>query len=203
MIRVIIIDDQVIIGTGLRYMFNPSRDGIEIKALFLNVQDTITNAKEDQFDFIILDLWIGQSSPQENIKILRNHFPAKPILIFTGEESLEWKRKMIQSGVNGYITKSATKTELKQVIHGIIQNEYYFLPTILNNQFLEGLNIPDPIEYSIVILLSEGYPLKGIASKHNLSIPTIERILIKLRNDYNAHNNCELVAAFLKRNFQS
>jgi DNA-binding NarL/FixJ family response regulator len=203
MIRVIIIDDQLIIGAGLRYMFHPSRDGIEIIELFRNVQNTISKADSAQFDFIILDLWIGMSSPQENIKKLRNQFPGKSILIFTHEESLEWKRKMIQEGVNGYLTKSATKTELRKVIHGIIQNGYYFLPTILNNQFLEGLNIPDPIEYSVVILLSEGCPLKSIASKHSLSIPTIERILMKLRNDYSAHNNCELVTAFLKRNFQS
>ena len=202
MIRVIVIDDQIIIGVGLRNMFHPSRDGIDITKLFRSIQDTIIKAKSYLFDIIILDLWIGKNNPQDNVKDLRDQFPEKPILVFTGEESLEWKRKMIQAGVNGYITKSSTKTEIKKAIQGIFYNQKYS-PSTIKEQPCDYLNSPDRIELSIAMLLSEGFSLKEIAFKHRLSSSTIEKILIKLRSDYNSFNNCELVKVFFERNILS
>jgi two-component system invasion response regulator UvrY len=202
MIRVIVVDDQIIIGVGLRNMFHPSRDGVEIGKLFRNVRDTIINAASHLFDIIILDLWIGKSCPQDNVKDLRDRFPGKSILVFTGEESVEWKRKMIQAGVNGYITKSANKTEIKRAIQGIYYNGKYF-PSTIKEQPTDYLNSPDRNELSIAMLMSEGFTLKEIALKKRLSISTVENILCKLRKDYNSFNNCELVKVLFERNILS
>jgi len=202
MIRAIVIEDHIIIGVGLRNMFYPSRDGIEITELFHSVQDTIIKAKSQFFDIIILDLWIGKTNPQNNYKNLSDQFPEKPILIFTGEESLEWRRKMIQIGVKGYISKSSTKPEIKKAIQGIFYDGKYF-PSTIKKQTDECLNEPDPIDFSIVLLLSEGYTLRKIASKKMLSISTIEKNLIRQRLKYNASNNIELIKLFIGKNMLS
>ena len=202
MIRAVVIDNYLIIGVGLRNMFHPSRDDIKIIELFRSAQDTIIKAKSQHFNIIIMDLWIGKTNPQDNIKDLKKQFPEKPILIFTGEESLAWKRKMIQAGVNGYITKSATKTEIKKAIQEIYYNGKYFPMTIKERQN-DYLISPDRNKLSIAMLMSEGFTLKEIALKKRLSISTIENILCRLRKDYNSFNNCELVKVLFERNILS
>lgn len=198
MIRAIVIEDQILVGVGLRNMFHPSRDGIAIKELYLSVKETILNACPDLFEIIILDLWLGESNPQENVQNLKNNFPGKPILIFTGEESPEWRRRMIRAGVNGYISKASTKCEIKTAILKLSNNQNYF-PESTSNLYHEYSDIPAPIEFSIVLLLSEGYSLGEIAAKLRLSFSTIEKMLIKIRNDYHSTTNCELIKVFFEK----
>jgi len=116
MIRIIMIDDHTIIGTGLKNSFQPSRDGIQIMKLYENVDKAIKGSRPSGFDMIILDLWIGKADPEENVRKLKDRFPGKPILVFTGEEDPEWKRKMMQAGVNGYISKMSMIEEIKRAI---------------------------------------------------------------------------------------
>jgi DNA-binding NarL/FixJ family response regulator len=199
MIRAILIEDESIIGAGLRSMFHPSHDGIAINKVFRDVQETLSKTKSSLLDIIILDLWIGKKDPLVNVMDLKNRFPEKPILIFTGEESIEWKRKMIQAGVDGYISKLSTKSEIKKAIRGITANGKYFPSTIQNHNSISRNN-PDPLAYSIIVLVSEGFTLKEIAAAKKLSVAIIENILAKLRKDYHVSNNNELVKVLYENN---
>ena len=202
MLRVIVIDDKITV-TGLKSMFHPSRDGIKIVNSFRNTAEAIFKAKLCTFDFIIHELWAGKIQPLENIKKLKAQFPDKPILIFTRDELLEWKRKTIQIGVNGFISKGSSKSQIKAAIFGIIDNGSHFPSISSLEPSAETSGNPNPIEYSIVLLLSEGFRLREIACKSHLSIATIERMFHKLRMEHNVVNNCELVTVFIQRYFHS
>lgn len=202
MIRVIVIENEPIIGTGLKCLFHPSRDDIHILELYTSVENAITEVESSTFDVIILDLWIKKGNPEGNVKKLKDHYPGKPILIFTGEESLEWKNKMMRAKVNGYISKNAMKHEIKLAIQKIYNNIDHF-PLPNEGQLYCKFKSVNPIDYLTILLLSEGYSLGEIAIKQKLSYSTIEKILVRLRRENNVSNNSELVKVFIESYFNS
>jgi len=52
-----------------------------------------------------LDLWIKNENPVDNVKKIQWAFPDKPIIIFTSEDSEEWKGKMLKVSVATYSKK--------------------------------------------------------------------------------------------------
>jgi DNA-binding NarL/FixJ family response regulator len=85
MIRLFVIEDHPVIVTGLRNLFRPSRDEIEIVGSASSVDEAVSRAVSDTFDMILLDLWLPDSHPLLNVKKLKDHFHDKPIVIFTSE----------------------------------------------------------------------------------------------------------------------
>ena len=98
MIRLFIIEDHPIIVTGLRNLFRPSRDEIEIYGSASSADEAVKTDNSEAFDIIMLDLWLQSSPPLENMKKLKEKFPTKPIVMFTSEESSVWQRKMFDAG---------------------------------------------------------------------------------------------------------
>jgi len=107
MIRLFIIEDHPVIVSGLTSLFRKEEEGISISQSAINVAEALTHANPETFDLFLLDLWIPDSNPVDNVKQLRRHFPDKPIVIYTSEETAVWHRKMLHTGVKAYIIKTA------------------------------------------------------------------------------------------------
>ena len=56
MIRLFTIEDHPVIVTGLKNLFRPSRDEIEITGAASNVDEAVLRADPETFDIILLDL---------------------------------------------------------------------------------------------------------------------------------------------------
>ena len=71
MIRLFTIEDHPVIVTGLRNLFRPSRDEIEIVGSASSVDELIQKGIQEEFDIFLLDLWIPDSHPIQNVKKLK------------------------------------------------------------------------------------------------------------------------------------
>jgi DNA-binding NarL/FixJ family response regulator len=117
MIRLLVIEDNAnIIVPGLRNLFRPERDGIRIACFASDPDEALLNGKAEDFDVILLDLWIPGFLPTDNLQKLGAGFPHKPVMVYTQDDSPVWRRKMLMAGAKGYLTKSATREELKMAI---------------------------------------------------------------------------------------
>jgi DNA-binding NarL/FixJ family response regulator len=127
MIRLFIIEDHLtIIVSGLKRLFSHTKDGIEIVGTCETVENAIATAEVLAFDLFVLDLWLENRLPIQNIRLLKERFPNKPILIYTSEDSLTWKRSMLKEGATAYVTKKASRSELKSAIEKASNGEKYF-----------------------------------------------------------------------------
>jgi DNA-binding NarL/FixJ family response regulator len=133
-----------------------------------------------------------------NLKCLKEKFPGKPILIFTGEDSLEWRKKMMHAGVNGYICKTADPCEIKRAIEKIIEHGTYF-PSVSPDIQYKWKNPLNHTEQRITVLLSEGFRLLAIAKKVHLSVTAVEKTLAKLRKEYQCANNTMLIMVLTEK----
>jgi DNA-binding NarL/FixJ family response regulator len=207
MIRLFVIEDHHVIISGLRNIFRPSRDHIEITITASGISDALRHAPTEPFDIILLDLWLHEPDPESNFKKVKNQFPGKPIVIYTHEQLFLWQRKMFRIGANGYIIKTAEKSEIKSIFEQVMQGNTVYSTAM--NQFNAKRNIFESSDNlfglstnqeQIIQLLSDGYSLKEIANKLCRSTSTIEKTLKEVRQKLNANTNFELVKILLLRN---
>ena len=162
MIKLLVIDDHPVTISGIKSILNGYA---EIVYSAHNIKESL-NFNSNNFDLIILDLLLDENNPVENVEKLKNTYPNIPIVIFTCEDSVIWKRKMLDAGVSAYIVKSSDKINIKSVLDNVIKNkhikedinkyEYYF--KLLLDNMIEGVGIHqmifdennNPIDYIIL-----------------------------------------------------
>ena len=210
MIRLFVIEDHPIIVTGLRNLFRPSRDGVEINGSSASAEEAILIADPAIFDIIMLDLWLQASTPGENIKMLKEKFPDKPIVMFTSESSSVWQRKMFDAGATAYLLKTAEKNEIKLTLEKVAVATTVFAG-IMEQDFLNKKLSPEPLsiisakhfltpnQLEIAIMLSDGVTQKKIADSKGTSISNIEKTIKHIREAFNARNNAELIKILLEQ----
>jgi DNA-binding NarL/FixJ family response regulator len=200
MIRLFVIEDHHYIIDGLKYEFRSSRDEIRICGSASNIEEATSDSEAAEADIFILDLWLGDSQPVDNLKKLQVIFPDIPVIIFTGEESPFWKKMMIDAGAKAYIIKNAGKNVLKSAILKVVKGE-----TIRPSVSLEGANmraatnglpsayILKPSEKEIFSLMAQGIPQKQIADLKRQTPSAIEKVIRKVKKQYHFTSTPELI----------
>jgi len=203
MIRLFIVEDHPVIVAGLKNMFRPSRDNIEITGSAANVDEMLNHQDPDKFDIIILDLWISSTSPLENMQQLQQHFPGKPIIIYTTEDSSYWQRKMFTLGAKAYTIKTSNKSELKAILEKVAEGQTIFSGSF-NQSPSKKFSFGHPNKMfslttnqkEIVHLLSRGLTMKKMAEITGTSVSNIEKTVKHIRDLFDAKNNTELMRIF-------
>lgn len=138
--------------------------------------------------------------------MLRDHFPDKPIVIFSSEESEEWQLKMFKAGVRAYIFKSESRKEIMDVVSKVYQGKVVFSDFILRSDAGQIKKIVDNVihtitnnQRSILLNISQGLTYKAIASQKNTTTSSIEKTMFHLRQKFKAHNNAELISILRDR----
>lgn len=206
MIRIFTIEDHPVIITGLKNLFRPSRDEIEIIGSATSVEEAIEKVDPDSFDIFMLDLWIPSSHPLQNIKKLKEHFPGKPVVMFTSEDSSIWQKKMFEAGVKAYLLKSSDKSEIRSTLEKVSRGMTVFTGIIDDKEadkfrtaFTEPKYILTANQKELVVMLSKGLSQQQIAENKGTSISTVEKTLKHIRDRCDARNNAELVRILLER----
>jgi two-component system, NarL family, response regulator, fimbrial Z protein, FimZ len=206
MIKLFVIEDHLmVILSSFRFLFRPQRDGIVITGSSETIDEVISKGRSTEFDIFILDLHIPNHQPIDNVKILKKHFPEKPIIVYTGEKSSIWKSRMFHEGVSAYVTKDSTREELKLAITKVSQGERFNVASQENSR---NFSVPNDctsdnlkftaLQRNIITYLSDGLTHKEISDKIGVSRSLIEKILKNLRSDCNVKNNLELIKLLSK-----
>lgn len=201
MIRIFIIEDHLdLVADSLKYMFHSGRDGIKIEGYCKSVEKAVEKADPDKVDLFLLDLYIPGYYPIDNFKNLQQHFPDKPIVIFTSETSPYWRKQMLDEGAVSYLTKDANREELKLALKRAAKGESLVLGDSKTNIHIKLSDDTSPqmmilsnLQREVVTLLAAGLNHKEISDKVNLSRSRVEQILKELRKSFNVPNNISLV----------
>ena len=201
MIRILVIEDNAnIIIPGLRNLFRPERDGISIACSAAHPDEALLKTKMDDFDIILLDLWIEGYLPLDNVKKLSVGFPGKPVIIYTQDNSPVWRRKMMAAGVKGYLIKSASREELKKTFEKVSNGEVCISGSMnADEQHALGsvMDRPDtlltPAQQRMLDMLTRGMKREEIAAALDLHPSAIDKSFSKLRSQFKCKSNYELI----------
>jgi len=206
MIRLFVIEDHLtVIVSSLKYLFRPGRDGIIVTDSVSTIAEAIAKADPENFDLFLLDLYLPGHKPIDNIRKLKEHFPGKPIAIYTSEKSNSWKQRMMDEGASTYITKDATRDDLKNAIQKAARGEFFIYgkmepdeTEVAGGDDLLKVNNLSPVQNEIVKLISEGLTHKQISEQIGVHRSMIEKILKEIRKKFGVSNNLELIKLFTR-----
>ena len=199
-IRIYYIDDHHVTRSGLRSVFRSSRDQINIVGEARSVEEAVPDARQRSFDIILLDLWFPSGDPVNNFNVLHDAFPDHHIVIYTGDRTTYWQRKMYAAGASGYIDKEAPKAEIRRILEQVMQGKRVFPNYRPENEVKKvGDGYRDVYfrlsaeEQQIISLLLNGCPSSVIAEKLAIHNSTVDKSLRRIRKKFGVQTNIELV----------
>ena len=120
---ILVIDDHNMVGISLRLLIG------HLFTEFYHTKDGgagIALAREHQPSLVIVDNQLPDLPGDAVVSQIRKHCPHTRILGYSFSTSGVSIRKMYEAGVNGYVDKSETDTELNRAVQALMEGQEYF-----------------------------------------------------------------------------
>ncbi|MEZ4706143.1 MAG: response regulator transcription factor [Caldilineaceae bacterium] len=124
-IRVLIVDDQYIVRSGLATFINISPD-LEFVGEAANGEQAVHMAARLQPHVILMDMKMPRMDGVKATRAILEAHPQIKIIALTSFKEPDMIQEVLQAGALGYLLKDATAPEL----HDAIQNAYAGRPTL-------------------------------------------------------------------------
>ncbi len=128
-IRMLIVDDHAVVRRGLRMV-------LELQPEFLVVGEAGTGAQalalcwDARPDLVLLDLTLPDMSGVEVARQLRQTCPESRILVLSAVQDAAQVYQAVDAGVDGYVLKEITPSELARAIRQVAGGQAYLHPHI-------------------------------------------------------------------------
>jgi DNA-binding NarL/FixJ family response regulator len=112
MIRILIVDDQMLFAESLKTVLEASSEGYKICGLAENGREAVDAVDELKPDLVLMDVRMPVMDGVAATRILKSKHPNLKILMLTTFEDDEYVREALRYGVSGYLLKSIPTAEL-------------------------------------------------------------------------------------------
>ena len=202
-IRLLLVDDHVIVRAGLRMLFQAEND-IEIVGEVGSGEEAIDAVRCLQPDVVLMDVampGIGGIKATRRIKQAR---PEAAVLALTMHEDEQYFFEMLGAGASGYIPKRAAPDDLVSAIRVVSQGNVFLYPTVARMLVKDYLQraASEPTsgkvqltarEQEVLTYIAEGYTNREIAEALSISVKTVDRHRENIMQKINLHSRVELV----------
>ncbi len=206
-IRVVIVDDHVVVRTGLRMLIE-SRPGLIVVGEASNGAEALAVVAHTQPDIIVLDLDLGGENGLDCFPELRNAASTARVLVLTGVRDPELHRRAVRLGSMGLVRKEEAAEVLLQAIEKVHAGEVWLEPAMIASVLGEmtGTRASQPLdpeaakiaslterEREVVTLMSQGLRNKQIAERLGISETTVRHHLTSIFAKLGVTDRLELV----------
>ena len=193
-IDVYIVDDHVLLNDGLTDVINQS-DTMHVSRCFTTLGACRKALAVRTPDVLLLDISMPDGDGAIFCQWVVSEYPKVRILAVTIHDEYCIIRRMLESGVHGYVLKSASISELTMAIEQVWRGNRYISPaveSILEQSGSEAIVLTKP-ERSILRLVCDGRSNAEIADELNLSPETIKWYRKRLLAKFGVKNTVCLV----------
>ncbi len=209
-IRILLVDDHVVVRMGLRMLLEPEPD-IEIVGEADSASEGLNQVTSLEPDVILMDIGLPDISGIEATRNVKRVRPQTAVVALTIHEDEEYFFKMLDAGASGYVPKRAAPEELLTAIRTAARGEVYLYPTmakLLVKDYLglqessssgEAQNGLTPREGEVLVHLAEGLTNAEIADLLSISPKTVARHRENIMSKLNLHSRTELVKYAIRK----
>lgn len=130
-LRLVIVDDHLIVLDGLRRMVE-TEPGWNVVALCRSAAHALEVVASEAVDLVVLDLRMPEMSGIELIRRLRPMRPDLPLVVLTADISDEDLSEAMRHGVNGVVLKEQAPDVLIDCIRSVMAGGTYFVDKTLD-----------------------------------------------------------------------
>jgi DNA-binding NarL/FixJ family response regulator len=112
MIRILIVDDQILFAESLKTVLEAAGDGYKVCGLAENGREAVDAVDELKPDLVLMDVRMPVMDGVAATRIIKAKQPGLKILMLTTFEDDEYVREALRYGVSGYLLKSIPTAEL-------------------------------------------------------------------------------------------
>ena len=205
-IRILIIDDQLIVREGLRLLIE-KHPGTKVVAMARTRSEALDVIANEPLDLIILDLELGGNSALTFIPQLREAAKDTRILVLTGLRDSATHQKAAQHGAMGVVLKEDASDLLLKAIEKVYKGEAWLDRTTLGSLIFQMSShekeTVDPRtqkiaslterERQVISLIAEGLKNRQIAERLFISHVTVTHHLSSIYGKLGVSDRLELV----------
>ncbi|MBI2191783.1 MAG: response regulator transcription factor [Planctomycetes bacterium] len=196
MYKIIIADDHPVVRAGLTSILAREND-LKVGGEAPNSQELLMLIRKQDWDLVILDINMPDSSGFELIKDIRRVRPKLPVFVVSMYQEEVYGPRALKAGASGYVSKKIPPDILVKAIRTILQGGKYISP-VLTTRLVDELQTGDKPahhvlsdrEFEVMCKMTAGKTTSEIAAELFLSVKTIStyrsRILKKMRIRTNA-----------------
>ena len=180
-IRILLVEDHPLYRVGLRMALSYSESNFTIAEEAKNVKQAVEFIQKHpkEMDVILLDYFLPDGNGIEVVNAAKHYAPDLKILLISADTNNPQIIPLMESGINGFISKDITSQELSLVITSICHGHDYFDKTMLEQLDVHRQNEHEETfserELDIVRLSAQGLTAKQIADKLRISPRTVEK----------------------------
>jgi len=147
--RVLIVDDHILVRTGIERMLSET-DGIEVIGQASDGEEAIQKSRELLPDIVLMDVKMpGIGGIEATRKITRTN-PSIGVIGLTASGDETFVQRLLQAGAKGYLTKGTSYEEVIRAIRLVSSGQFYVDPTLAS-----GMLVRDPQNNNPFALLSD------------------------------------------------
>jgi DNA-binding NarL/FixJ family response regulator len=204
-IRVLLVDDHAGMREALRTFINSEPD-LAVVAEAANGRTALDEFRRTTPDVVLMD---GSMPGKNGIQVtheLRQFQPAARIIGLTLYESSTYLEDMIAAGAKGYVSKTASPTNIAEAIRAVATDKTYFDENI-PRRFAAPAHRPSSMEAlnedetEVVKRLADGQTNAEIAAALELSLPVVKRRRTAAMKKLNVRSRAELARAAALRHW--
>ena len=176
-ISVLLVDDHLVVRTGLRALLGTQLD-LDVIAEAASGEEALAAAERCSPHVVMMDLALGAGMDGiEAIRQLRRRSPQPAILVFTTYDSDADIVRAVDAGAMGYLLKDADPEEIFGAIRGAIQGRSFMSAPVASRLFQQLRNpgeVLTPREAELLSLLIEGHSNRELGKRLFISEATVK-----------------------------
>ncbi len=199
-IRILIVDDHVIIRQGLRQILADAFP----KAIFgeaNNGQEALNQAAKQRWDVALLDITMPGKSGMDVLKQMVEAQANMAVLVLSMHPEDQYAVRVLKSGAAGYLTKNTASEEVVNAVKKVLAGGKYVSSALAENLAM-NLNAPagkaphellSDREYQVMRLIALGRSVKEMAFELSLSVKTISTYRTRIMEKTNMKTNADII----------
>jgi two-component system, NarL family, response regulator DevR len=208
-IRVVIVDDHVVVRLGLKTALGGLGD-IRVIGEAGSIAEAIEAVQRDVPDVILMDVRLPDGSGVAALRRILADYPAVRVLMLTSYTDEEAVVGAVFGGAAGYLLKNIDPDGLLRAIRQVAAGQTVLDPSV-THEVLQRLRdgssakTEDTVdalsvqEHKVLALVSEGYSNKEISAELGLTEKTVRNYLYKLYKKMNVKRRSQAMRLYLKQ----
>ena len=202
--KIIMVEDHQLFRLGISTALKSQPEKYNVVGEASNAAEFFQIIETTDADIVLLDIHLPDQSGIEIASKLIQLRPAMKILVLSAENDAETISKLIETGINGFISKNATMKDLFIAINYIEEGAEYFGKDI--SKIIRDIKVAKKDgkeqfterENEIIALCSEGLTAKEIAERMYINVATVNTHKNNIFKKLGINNSVELVIYAMK-----
>jgi DNA-binding NarL/FixJ family response regulator len=207
-IRVIIVDDHVVVRRGLCSMLADAED-VEIVGEASDSGEAIERVAQLCPDILLLDIRMPGMDGLRLLRCLKERTPDLKVIILTNYDDEQFLLEAFRAGAYGYLMKNVGREDLLEALRTTYQGKRMLSPDLIDRvleqfvelgrrQVMDQFNLSEK-EIELLGLVAEGATNRQIAERLYWSESTVKRKLSDVFEKLDVSDRAQAIAAAVRR----